>query len=195
MEDVYNAVKSSSCSQKTFDALSLQDFITLGSIATRCCLKCPSLAPYYAAQMKCCTQKWDRHDDQGLGSEVVNTCHQLIGVVGTGLYHSMADVQMMVRLNCGSILTSTNSTFWAKDGMHCVNNVVIMQTEQLGRIETLEERLHNLEGCNQDLEHKLAEQDCVIANLVGDNLEHLQDNIRLTTHINSSQARMALLEE
>ena len=26
--------------------------------------------------------------------------------------------------------------------MHRVNNVVIMQTEQLGRIETLEEKLH-----------------------------------------------------
>ena len=46
--------------------------------------------------MKHCIQKWDRHDDQGPGSDVVDTCHQLIGVVGTGLYHSMADVQMTV---------------------------------------------------------------------------------------------------
>ena len=29
---------------------------------------------------------------------------------------------------------------------------------------------------------------------MGDNLEHLQDNMRLTTHINSSQERMAQLE-
>ena len=69
--------------------------------------------------------------------------------------------------------------------MHCVNNMVIMQTEQLGRIETLEEKLHASEGRIQDLEHKLVEQDHVIANLVGDNLEHLQDNMRLTAHINS----------
>ena len=41
-------------------------------------------------------QKWDKHDNQGLGMEVVDTCHQLIGVVGIGLYHSMVDVQSMV---------------------------------------------------------------------------------------------------
>ena len=70
--------------------------------------------------------------------------------------------------------------------MHHTNNVVIMQTEQLGRIETLEEKLHASEGHIQDLEHKLMEQDRVIANLVGDNLEHLQDNMHLTTHINST---------
>ena len=69
--------------------------------------------------------------------------------------------------------------------MHRSNNAVIMQTEQLGRIETLEEKLHASEGRIQDLEHKLVEQDHVIANLVGDNLEHLQDNMRLTAHINS----------
>ena len=101
-EDVYNAVKASGCSQRTFDGPSLQDFITLGSITACHCLKRLSLVPYYAAQMKHCTQKWDKHDNQGVGSEVVNTCCQLVGVVGTGLYHSMADVQMMVRLNCGS---------------------------------------------------------------------------------------------
>ena len=38
------------------------------------------------------------------------------------------------------------------------------------------------------------EQDWVITQLVGDNLEHLQDNMRLTAHINSSQERMAQLE-
>ena len=78
--------------------------------------------------------------------------------------------------------------------MHCVNNVVVMQTKQLGRIETLEEKLLALEGHNQALEHKLEEQDHVIVNLVGDNLEHLQDNMRLTTHINSSETWMAQLE-
>ena len=71
--------------------------------------------------------------------------------------------------------------------MHCVNNVVIMQTEQLGRIETLEEELRSFK-------EKVQEQDQVIAQLVGDNLEHLQDNMRLTAHINSSQDRMAQLE-
>ena len=83
----------------------------------------------------------------------------------------------------------------AEDRMHHANNVVIMQAKQLGRIETLEEKLHNLEGCNQGLEHKLAKQDHVIANLVGDNLNHLQDNMRLMAHINSSQTRMANLEQ
>ena len=70
--------------------------------------------------------------------------------------------------------------------MHRVNNAVIMQTEQLGRIETLEEKLHASEGHVQELEHKLAEQDHIITNLVGDNLEHLQDNMCLTVHINST---------
>ena len=77
--------------------------------------------------------------------------------------------------------------------MHHANNMVIMQTEQLGQIETLEEKLHALEGWDQDLEHKLVEQDQVIANLVGDNLEHLQDNMYLTTHINSSLECMTLI--
>ena len=95
-EDVYNAVKSSSCSQRTFEALSLQDFITSGSIAAHCWLKCLSLAPYYVAQMKHCMQKWDRRNNQGMGTEVVDTCHQLIRVVGMGLYHLMVDVQSMV---------------------------------------------------------------------------------------------------
>ena len=56
-EDIYNAVKSSGCSQRTFNTLSLQDFITSGSIAAHCCLKHLSLAPYYAVQMKHCIQK------------------------------------------------------------------------------------------------------------------------------------------
>ena len=78
--------------------------------------------------------------------------------------------------------------------MHHSNNVVIMQTKQLECIETLKEKLQALEGRNHQLEEKLEEQDRVIANLVGDNLEHLQDNMRLTTHINSSQDQMAQLE-
>ena len=78
--------------------------------------------------------------------------------------------------------------------MHHANNAVVMQTKQLGRIETLEEKLLALEGWNQQLEHKLEEQDRVITNLVGDNLKHLQDNMRLTAHINSSQDQMVQLE-
>ena len=90
--EVYTTVKSSGMSERDFATLSIQDFITSGSVAVCCCLKCLSLVPYYAAQMKCCTQKWDKHDNQGVGTEVVNACWQLIGVVGTGLYHLMADV-------------------------------------------------------------------------------------------------------
>ena len=67
-----------------------------------------------------------------------------------------------------------------------MNNAVVMQTEQLGWIKTLKEKLLALEGHNQDLEHKLVEQDHVITNLVGDNLEHLQDNMHLTAYINST---------
>ena len=70
--------------------------------------------------------------------------------------------------------------------MHRSNNAVIMQTEQLGRIETLEEELRSSKGKVADLEQKMMEQDRVIAQLVGDNLDHLQSNMRLTAHINSS---------
>ena len=70
--------------------------------------------------------------------------------------------------------------------MHRLNNAVIMQTEQLGRIETLEEELRSSKGKLAELEQKIMEQDWVIAQLVGDNLEHLQDNMRLMAHINSS---------
>ena len=78
--------------------------------------------------------------------------------------------------------------------MHCANNVVIMQTEQLGCIETLEEKLHSTKGHIQDLEQKLTEQDHVITQLVGDNLDHLQDNMWLTAHINSLSKQMRLLK-
>ena len=70
--------------------------------------------------------------------------------------------------------------------MHRVNNAVIMQTEQLGQIEALEEELCSSRAKMVELEQKLTKQDRVITQLVGDNLDHLQDNMRLTTHINSS---------
>ena len=76
--------------------------------------------------------------------------------------------------------------------MHRSNNAVIMQTEQLGRIEALEEELRSSRGKVADLEQKMMEQDRVIAQLVGDNLDHLQDNMRLTAHINSSTERLVL---
>ena len=78
--------------------------------------------------------------------------------------------------------------------MHRANNVVIMQTEQLGRIEALEEELRSSRAKMTELESKTTEQDRVIAQLVGDNLEHLQDNMHLTAHITSSSDRMAQLE-
>ena len=78
--------------------------------------------------------------------------------------------------------------------MHRSNNAVIMQTEQLGRIETLEEELRSSKGKMAELERKMMEQDRVITQLVGDNLDYLQDNMRLTAHINSSTERMAQME-
>ena len=78
--------------------------------------------------------------------------------------------------------------------MHRSNHAVIMQTEQLGQIEALEEELRSSRGKVADLEQKMMEQDRVIAQLVGDNLDHLQDNMRLTAHINSSTKRMAQME-
>ena len=78
--------------------------------------------------------------------------------------------------------------------MHHSNNAVIMQTEQLGQIETLEEELRSLKAKMIEMEQKMLEQDRVIAQLVGDNLNHLQDNMRLTTHINSSQEQMSQME-
>ena len=78
--------------------------------------------------------------------------------------------------------------------MHRSNNAVIMQTEQLGRIEALEEELRSSKGKVAELEQKVMEQDRVIAQLVSDNLDHLQANMRLTAHINSSTERMAQME-
>ena len=78
--------------------------------------------------------------------------------------------------------------------MHRSNNAVIMQTEQLGRIEILEEELRSSKGKVADLEQRMMEQDRVIAQLVGDNLDHLQANMRLTAHINSSTERAERME-
>ena len=78
--------------------------------------------------------------------------------------------------------------------MHRSNNAVIMQTEQLGRIEALEEELRSSRAKMADLEQKMAEQDRIIAQLVGDNLDHLQANMRLTAHINSSTERAERME-
>ena len=62
----------------------------------------------YAAQMKRCMQKWDRRDDQGSSSEVINVCQQLVSIVGTGIYHSMADVQYTVGQTVNLVLASTD---------------------------------------------------------------------------------------
>ena len=93
---VYQAAKGPGMTERSLDSLSLDDFILAGSISARRRLKRLSLAPYYAAQMKRCTQKWDRRDDQGASLEAINVSRQLIGMVGTGLYHSMAEVQATV---------------------------------------------------------------------------------------------------
>ena len=95
-EIVYQAVKGPGMTERSLESLSLDNFILAGSVSARRHLKCLSLAPYYAAQMRCCTQKWDRRDEQGASSEAINVSHQLIGVVGTGIYHSMAEVQATV---------------------------------------------------------------------------------------------------
>ena len=78
--------------------------------------------------------------------------------------------------------------------MHRSNNAVIMQTEQLGRIETLEEELRSSRAKMAELEQRMMEQDRVIAQLVGDNLNHLQANARLTAYINSSTERAERIE-
>ena len=57
--------------------------------------------------------------------------------------------------------------------MHRSNNTVIMQTEQLGWIEALEEELRSSKVKMVEMEQKMTEKDRVIAQLVGDNLDHL----------------------
>ena len=78
--------------------------------------------------------------------------------------------------------------------MHHVNNAVIMQTEQLGQIEALEEELLSSKAKMVEMEQKMTKQDRVITQLVGDNLNHLQDNMWLTAHINSSNERLSQME-
>ena len=78
--------------------------------------------------------------------------------------------------------------------MHRSNNAVIMQTEQLGQIEALEEELQSSKAKMVEMEQKMTEQDRVIAQLVGDNLDRLQDNMWLTAHINSSNERLSQME-
>ena len=73
-ETIYQAAKGPGCMLRSFDSLSLDDFISSGSVAARRCLKHLSLAPYYAAQMKQCTQKWDRYNNQGPNSGMIDTC-------------------------------------------------------------------------------------------------------------------------
>ena len=48
-EMVYQAIKGPGCTLHSFDSISLDDFISSGSVAARRRLKCLSLAPYYAA--------------------------------------------------------------------------------------------------------------------------------------------------
>ena len=107
-EVIYQAMKGPGCTLRSLDSLSLDDFISAGSMAACHRLKRLSLAPYYVAQMEHCTQKWDRHDDQGASSEAINLCRQLIGIVGTGIYHSMADVQYTVGQTVDPVLASTD---------------------------------------------------------------------------------------
>ena len=78
--------------------------------------------------------------------------------------------------------------------MHRANNAVIMQTEQFGRIEALVEELRSSKAKIVEMEQKVTEQDWVIAQLVGDNLDHLQDNMLLTAHINSSNEQLSQME-
>ena len=98
-EVIYQAAKGPGMTERSLDSLSLDNFIMAGAVSARCHLKRLSLAPYYAAQMKRCMQKWDRQDDQGASSEAINVSCQLIGMVGMGIYHSMAEVQASVRSN------------------------------------------------------------------------------------------------
>ena len=107
-ETVFQAVKGPGCTLCSFNGLSLDDFISSGSVAACRRLKHLSLAPYYVAQMKRCTQKWDRRNNQGPNSGTVDMCHQLVGIIGTGLYHSMADVQSMVGRTVDPVLISTD---------------------------------------------------------------------------------------
>ena len=71
-EVIYQATKGPGMTERSLDSLSLDNFIFAGSVSARHRLKRLSLAPYYVAQMKRCTQKWDRQDDQGTSLEAIN---------------------------------------------------------------------------------------------------------------------------
>ena len=73
-ETIYQAVKGPGCTLRSFDSLLLNNFISSGAVAAYHCLKRLSLVPYYTVQMKRCTQKWDRRDNQGSSSEAINVC-------------------------------------------------------------------------------------------------------------------------
>ena len=107
-ETIYQAIKGPGCTLRSFDSLSLDDFISSGAVTARHHLKQLSLVPYYAAQMKRCMQKWDCQDDQGSSLEAINICRQLIGVVGMGIYHSTADVQYTVSRTVDPVKASTD---------------------------------------------------------------------------------------
>ena len=59
---VYQAIKGPGCTLRSFDSLSLDDFISASAVAAHCRLKCLSLAPYYAVQMK-------RSEERRVGKE------------------------------------------------------------------------------------------------------------------------------
>ena len=68
------------------------------------------------------------------------------------------------------------------EGMCHSNNIMVIQTSQLGQIENLEDEVHVLK-------EKVVVQDMVVSNLISNNLDHLQANMQLTAHINRSEAR------
>ena len=71
--------------------------------------------------------------------------------------------------------------------MHRVNNAVIMQTEQLGCIEALEEELRSSRAKMAELEVKTTEQDRVITQLVGivgTGICHSMANVQYTVSSN-----------
>ena len=47
-----------------------------------------------------------------IDSGMIDTCWQLVGIVETGLYHSMADVQSMVSQTVDLLLALTDLTFF-----------------------------------------------------------------------------------
>ena len=59
LEVVYQAVKGPGMTDRSLELLSLDNFILAGSVSAHRRLKRLSLVPYYAPQMKRCTQKWD----------------------------------------------------------------------------------------------------------------------------------------